>query len=199
MIYVIMNSSVNWSGRKPGPMVRGAVYTTSAAITGVIAGSAAGLIGQLSDPALRIACAAAVAVLGTGLGIYEALGGRRIVQWNRETPKRWIHSSWLTGSIKNGIAMGLGVRTRIGLWLWFVIPVSSILLGDPILGMIVWGGYGLGRGIAPWLLIGHDRWAARTGHATAMEVLPTQYLAVRKVTGVVLVALCVGVTARVLG
>jgi hypothetical protein len=41
--------------------------------------------------------------------------------------------------MRNGSALGLGWSSRIGFWLWYVVPAAAVLSGSPLLGAAVWG------------------------------------------------------------
>lgn len=54
---------------------------------------------------------------------------------------------------RNGWTLGIGATSRIGFWLWYVIPLGALLLGFPPLGALVYGTYGFIRSAAVWPLI----------------------------------------------
>ena len=48
--------------------------------------------------------------------------------------------------------------SRIGFWLWYVVPVGAILLARPGAGAALYGVYGAARGLAAWgVLLGLGR------------------------------------------
>ena len=54
--------------------------------------------------------------------------------------------------------MGLGATSRIGFWLWYVIPVGASLIGDSVASGIIYGTYGLVRALgAVVILLGRMR------------------------------------------
>lgn len=73
--------------------------------------------------------------------------------YSRETPQRWVHFGALGWAVRNGLALGYGATSRIGFWSWYAVPLGALLGGDPVAGALVYGGYGLTRGGAAWLLI----------------------------------------------
>jgi hypothetical protein len=83
------------------------------------------------------------------------VAGRRIrpLQCDRETPRSWMQAGPLRRAVRNGAALGLGATTRIGFWLWYVVPVSAIVCGRPDVGALVYGSYGATRGLAVWGII----------------------------------------------
>jgi hypothetical protein len=62
---------------------------------------------------------------------------------------RWLRDARGRRSLKNGMVLGLGFTTRIGFWLWYVVPVTALASGDARVGASVWGLYGFARGISP--------------------------------------------------
>ena len=96
----------------------------------------------------RLAAGSILAVLAVAVSGLEFLG-RRIQppQFDCETPQRWVHKGPLRWAIQNGLALGFGATSRIGFWLWYAIPLGAFLVGDPRLGAVVYGTYGLVRGL----------------------------------------------------
>lgn len=43
--------------------------------------------------------------------------------------------------------------SRIGFWLWYVVPLSALLSGQAVFGALLYGSYSLARGAAVWLII----------------------------------------------
>jgi hypothetical protein len=74
----------------------------------------------------------------------------RPLHCDRETPKSWVYEGRLLWATKNGIALGCGATSRIGFWLWYAIPAGAFLEGKAILGGLVYGSYGLSRGLGVW-------------------------------------------------
>lgn len=58
----------------------------------------------------------------------------------------------------NGAALGSAFTTRLGFSLWYVVPASTLLLGDPLLGAVIYGMYALVRTASAYPLL---RWRAR--------------------------------------
>lgn len=87
---------------------------------------------------------------------------------DRETPKRWLDGGVVQWAMLNGLVLGLGVTTRVGYWLWYAVPITCLLSGEPLLGALVFGVYGLVRtGIGPLALfpvlsrLGSENFVAR--------------------------------------
>ena len=76
-------------------------------------------------------------------------------QFDCETPQRWVHQGPLRWATRNGLTLGFGATSRIGFWLWYVIPLGAFLVGDPRLGAAIYGTYGLIRALgAVFILLG---------------------------------------------
>lgn len=76
-----------------------------------------------------------------------------LLQCNRETPRTWLGSRPGVWAVQNGVALGSGVVSRVGFWSWYVVPVSVIAFGDPVVGSVIFGTYGLARGLGAWAYI----------------------------------------------
>lgn len=75
-----------------------------------------------------------------------------MIQCDRETPQAWIHSGPIKWAVYNGVVLGNGATSRIGFWLWYLVPGAALLAGSPLRGAIVYGAYGLARGLWPGLI-----------------------------------------------
>ena len=124
------------------------VYSLSSALAGLVAGAVLGTLGSLLPLGSRLAAGSVLAVVAIAVSGLEVLG-RRIQppQFDCETPQRWVHKGPLRWAIQNGLALGFGATSRIGFWLWYSIPLGAFLVGDPGLGAVVYGTYGLVRGL----------------------------------------------------
>lgn len=86
--------------------------------------------------------------------------------------------------MRNGAALGIGATSRVGFWLWYLIPVGALLVGSPIFGGLVYGAYGFVRGWTVWLLLlglldrmwGDDPAAWLTARYWAARRLAARYL-----------------------
>ena len=113
-----------------------------------------GTIGSLISLNIRIAIASLLGLIAIILAIIE-LSGRNIqlLQCDRETPQRWVHRGPLWWAFQNGLALGCGIANRLGFLLWYVIPIGSLLVANPIWGLIIYGTYSTVRGMAVWVII----------------------------------------------
>jgi hypothetical protein len=154
-------------------------------VTGAVLGSGLGFIGRrLITGDVRTVALGLVSVSGVPAGICDLLHTRwRPIQCERETPKRWVEEGPRRWAIKNGIALGCGAASRLGYWLWYVVPLGA-LLGGPLFGSLIYGAYGLTRSAGIWLLL-------LTPAAADPEWVVTEVLgragAARSVAGAVLV------------
>lgn len=130
-------------------------YVVTGTIVGAIAGAVAGAAGDLLTADARSALGALVALAAAGVGLAELTGHRiALVQIDRETPYAWLEAGPVRWAIRNGANLGFGGLTRLGFWLWFVIPVGAVLSGRPLVGALGWGAYALVRtASAGWLLL----------------------------------------------
>lgn len=138
---------------------KGLIYALSSAIAGAMAGAILAAVGGLLPSAARIGIASVLSLVAVALGAGEYSGHHIwLLQRDRETPQRWIHAGALRWAACNGATLGVGAASRIGFWLWYAIPVGSILFGRLEAGAIVYGVYGAMRGVAAWgILFGLQR------------------------------------------
>ena len=129
-------------------------FSLAATIGGTAAGALLGLLGGLMPFSARVAIASVLALVAIAIGVLE-LGPRprRVPQWDIETPQSWMNAGAIRWALLNGAALGVGATSRIGFWLWYAIPVSALLLGNPLLGALVYGCYGLFRGWSVWAFL----------------------------------------------
>jgi hypothetical protein len=135
------------------------VYTLASALAGLVAGAALGTVGDLLPLDIRLAVGSILAIAAIVVGGLE-LFGRRVQPWqfDCETPQRWVNRGSLRWATRNGLALGFGATSRIGFWLWYVIPLGAFLVGDPGAGAAIYGTYGLVRALgAVVILLGMTR------------------------------------------
>jgi hypothetical protein len=128
-------------GRNARWQTKAVVSAATATAAGSLAGLLAGAIGSATPVSLR-------AGLGTGAGLALAilpLSTAALPQRNRETPQALLGGGPLFWSATNGALLGLAVSSRIGFWLWYVIPLGSFISASPITGAAIWGFYGFAR------------------------------------------------------
>ena len=127
---------------------KAAVYALASALAGLAAGAVLGTIGGLLPLDIRLAVGSILASAAIVVGGLE-LFGRRIQPWqfDCETPQRWVNKGALRWATQNGLTLGFGATSRIGFWLWYVIPLGAFLFGDPGAGAAIYGIYGLVRAL----------------------------------------------------
>jgi hypothetical protein len=132
------------------------VYSLSSALAGLLTGAVLGVVGSLLSLDLRLAIGSVLAIVAAVVGSLELFGRRvQLLQFDCETPQRWVHKGPLRWATRNGLALGLGATSRIGFWLWYVIPLGALLVGDPVFGAVIYGTYGLVRALgAVFILLG---------------------------------------------
>jgi hypothetical protein len=192
MIFVITNYGVhrNQAGREWKE--KAAVFALAAVLAGVGVGASLGALGSLVSSSVRAAVVTLLSLAGLVLGALDLTPkARKPLQFDRETAQRWMNRGALTGAAMNGAALGSGFFTRLGYWLWFVLPVCCFLSASPSTGAVVLGSYGLVRGLIPAAVIAHR---AVVGSATEdvgvlEEWLLSQKVRARTVAGLSLVAL----------
>lgn len=138
---IIMITRARVSGCFGSSVVAGAVLVLSAVAGAALAGAFAGFLGAAVEPSLR-ALLALIAVSAVLVG-----AALRPVPWqlDRETDTRWLgYQDWRTAAY-NGFALGLGFTTRIGFWLWYVVPLSAFVVADPVLGAAGYSVFALTR------------------------------------------------------
>jgi hypothetical protein len=132
------------------------VYSLSSALAGLVTGAVLGAVGGLLSLDLRLAVGSVLAIVAVVLGSLELFGHSvQLPQFDCETPQRWVHKGPLRWATRNGMTLGFGATSRIGFWLWYAIPLGALLVGDPVFGALIYGTYGLIRGLgAVFILLG---------------------------------------------
>lgn len=140
-------------------LTRSLAYVLSATLSGAITGGGLALVGQALGRDGRAVVAAAGAAGAIVVGGSELAGVRvPLPQLDRETPPPWTVRHALAWAIRNGALLGTGAWSRIGFWLWFVVPVGALISGDAIRGAGLYGAYGLARSGSVWLVaLGQQR------------------------------------------
>jgi hypothetical protein len=127
---IIMITRARVSGCFGSSVVAGAVLVLSAMTGAALSGAFAGLLGAAVEPSLRALLALAAVTVSVAGAAFKAVPW----QLDRETDTRWLgYNDWRTAAY-NGFALGLGFTTRIGFWLWYVVPLAAFVTADPLLG-----------------------------------------------------------------
>lgn len=129
-------------------------FTLSSTAAGMLSGAVLGAVGADFSTDQRSAVAFAAAV--TAIGIASAqLSDHRFgpLQRDRETPRVWLYHRPVHWALLNGFALGLGITSRLGFWLWYAVPVAAFCTGDASLGAILYGSYALARASGVWVIL----------------------------------------------
>jgi hypothetical protein len=95
-----------------------------------------------------------LAVAAIAVGSLELFGHRmQPLQFDCETPQRWVNRGAWQWATRNGLTLGFGNTSRIGFWLWYVIPLGAFLIGDPVPSGIIYGTYGLVRALGAVVIL----------------------------------------------
>jgi len=150
MVYLIMSSAGSRNQGNRSWYVKAIAFFVASTSAALSFGLILGMIGSLFRSETRAAAASLGAVGAIIVGAADILGrGIRLPQVDRETAQRMMHWGAIRGAVANGALLGMGFVSRIGFWLWYVVPMTALLAGDPLVGAIVYGCYGFTRGIAP--------------------------------------------------
>jgi hypothetical protein len=134
--------------------LKAVVYALSATTSAVVFGALLGLVGSILPLGVRVGLGSLFAVGAVIIGFTHFSGWRlRVAQCDRETPHRWLYGSPFRWALWNGAALGVGVTSRIGFWLWYVIPIAATSSGSPMIGALIYGSFGFVRGWAVWMVL----------------------------------------------
>lgn len=162
MVFVIRSSGVHRNQAGSSWIKKGIVFTGGSLFAGLLVGAGLGYSGSLVPSDVRLGLGTLAAFVAVACGSVE-VAGRRIQppQWNRETPQRWMYAGPLRAALRNGFTLGLGFTTRIGFLIWYAVPLGAFLLGDPLVGAMIYATYSLTRRITPWIMISWERFYGR--------------------------------------
>lgn len=115
-------------GRRASRLSLAIVSVISGCLGGALAGAAAGYLGGVLPFAARISLATAAATL---LPVAAVVSPRRLPQFNRETDQSLLGHGPFVWAAVNSFLLGLGFASRIGYWLFYVMPIGCLALGSP--------------------------------------------------------------------
>jgi hypothetical protein len=139
MIYVIRVRGVH-RGRSFGTgwRAKALIFFLSAVLAAALVGALLGALGAALSASTRHWLLLGGSLLGAALGGAELLGRRVwLLQRDRETNQSWMRYGAIVNSAANGIAIGVGFSTRIGYWLWYVLPVVAVFYGSWKVGVVL--------------------------------------------------------------
>ena len=117
------------------------VLTGFATLSGALVFAAVAEAGALFPPLSR----GLVAVAASAVMISAAFSRQEPVQRNAETPASWLERENLLVAAWNGLALGAGFVTRLGYWLWWVLPLVVFETAAAPDGLLAGAAYGLTR------------------------------------------------------
>jgi hypothetical protein len=130
------------------------VYALASAVAGLATGAALGFVGGLLPLEIRLAVGSILAIAAIAVGSLELFGHRmQPLQFDCETPQRWVNRGAWRWATRNGLTLGVGATSRIGFWLWYVIPLGAFLIGNPLASGIIYGTYGLVRALGAVVIL----------------------------------------------
>jgi hypothetical protein len=161
---VVMATRARGNGRTSLgiPMI---VLTATAAVAGAAVFAVIAAAGAAFPSASRglFAAAASLAL------IVAATRASRPWQRDAETPMDWLEREGLTVAVRNGLSLGAGFLTRLGFWMWWVLPVLAFESGSVRAGAIVGAVYGAAR-------LGASSLVAARAEAIRSDRLPRRLL-----------------------
>lgn len=134
-------SGVHRMGRIARWQTKALVGVIGATLVGITAGALTAAIGAAVGPSVRAATATVALLVLLALLLIRA----PLPQIDRETPQSLLHRGPLVWAATNGGLLGFALTSRLGFWLWYVIPISAFANGSPLAGAAIWGSYGFVR------------------------------------------------------
>jgi hypothetical protein len=118
-----------------------AAVSVVATVSGALAGWVVALVSGLLSFADRAQVVFRLAVVLTLMPLLRLPLPQRDV----ETPQALLSAGPLVWAAGNGGLLGLGIASRIGFWVWYVLPLGVFALAQPVLGLCLWEVYGFTR------------------------------------------------------
>jgi len=154
------------------------VLAATATGVGATVGSALGLAGAHASGATRALALVTLPLLVIALAA-DAVGiSVAIPQRNVETAISSLDESWRLWAVYTGAMLGFGGLTRIGFWIWYLIPVAALASGSLVAGALIWGAYGAVRTVAA-VALGYRRFRSPPDfhHQQAWRLLTSRSMA----------------------
>ena len=125
----------------------------AAVVAGSASGAAIASLALVAPVNLRVVTGM---ILASTVACGAFLLPTRMPQINRETEQGLLHHGPLEWAALNGALLGLGFTSRVGYWIWYLIPITCFILGAPMSGSIVWATYaftrlGIAVSLAGWM------------------------------------------------
>lgn len=148
MVFVITSSAVQRNQGRSRWFIKAGIFLASSAVAAIAVGALLGFLGSFIAVEARASIGALIGCVLIVIGGLDILGyAPTVLEFDRETPQRWMSQGPIRASLLNGWVLGVGILSRIGFWLWYVIPFGSFLFGEVVVGAIVFGSYGALRGL----------------------------------------------------
>lgn len=127
-------------------------YTIGGTFSATLVGLSFGFLGAAADgvryKSLGAALVLAVALTARDLGLVSF----RLPQRRRQTEKDWFHEfGHVMAASMWGIHIGLGWATRMRFGGFWALTAAVIALGSPLIGVVSFVAYWLGRALPVWL------------------------------------------------
>jgi hypothetical protein len=151
--YGIASSDVHRNQATRGPVVKLVTYIAASTVAGAAMGGALGALGSVVPIDSRIVLAVVLAPAAAVLGALELAGRMMPFQCDRETPQRWVHLGPLRWATVNGAVLGRGATSRLGFWLWYVVPLGAFLFGHALVGAVVYASFSAVRAFSAGFIL----------------------------------------------
>jgi hypothetical protein len=136
-------------GFRADTLFAAAIFLAVSIVVAALAGATLGALGQLVALPIR-------SVLGicAVLAIAVAAVSRPLPwQFERETSIRWLeYQDWRTAAY-NSASLSLGFTTRIGFWMFYLVPIGAFMSGHALVGALVYSIYGTARSGASLVMV----------------------------------------------
>jgi hypothetical protein len=146
-------------GFRTDALLAGAIFLAVSVLVAAVVGATLGVVGQMVAMPIR-----GVVGVCAVLAIAVAAVTRRLPwQLERETSIRWLeYQDWRT-AVYNSASLSLGFATRIGFWVFYLVPIGAFMSGSALKGALVYSIYGGARCAASLVLAAV---AMRSAHIT---------------------------------
>jgi len=133
-----------------------AAYVASSVVGGLALGLLAALVGAVVPASWRSSSAAYLLValaLAAGLLLDLGVAGRRLPTWRRQVDQAWLgrYRGWVVG-VGFGAQLGFGLVTIVTSATTYAVALLCLLSGDPAVGLVVGGTFGLVRALPSALM-----------------------------------------------
>lgn len=146
-----MNSAPFYNQANSNWTLKAFVFSLAGTLSAALTGLVLGLLGSTAPLQMRVAVASLLTLSGVVVGLLSLTLPRFTpLQCDRETPQKWLFRGPIVWALWNGASLGFGATSRLGFWVWYVVPIGSFLVGHPFIGALFYGMYGLVRCASVW-------------------------------------------------